>query len=62
LDPTSASIREFADGGVFLFGEKTMAKSGHKGLRVKGFESMEKRHRAAKKGKRKASHKRVAHK
>lgn len=39
-----------------------MAKSGHKGLRVKGFESMEKRHRAAKKGKRKASHKPVAHK
>ena len=30
----------------------------HKGLRVKGFESMEKRHKAAKKGKRKGGGKR----
>jgi hypothetical protein len=31
-----------------------MADKKHKGLRVKGFESMEKRHKAAKKGKSKA--------
>jgi hypothetical protein len=34
-----------------------MAKKGHKGLRVKGFESMEKRHKAGKKGHRKGGHK-----
>lgn len=35
-----------------------MAKRGHKGLRVKGFESTEKRHKASKKGRRKVAHKR----
>ena len=35
-----------------------MAKKGHKGLRVKGFESMEKRHKAGKKGRKHGGRKR----
>ena len=39
-----------------------MAKKGHKGLRVKGFESMEKRHKAGKKGKHKGHGRKRGHK
>ena len=58
-------IREYARiKGRFLYtrsnivAKKMKKEKKHKGLRVKGFESMEKRHKAAKKGKRKGGGKR----